>query len=361
MKPANNCIYCPEPAGSLEHPLPAAFGEFQGAPYLHDRICRQCNNRRLGILDEQLARCGPEAFFRKLYGVQGRSTHNKVNPFERGSAGGRRLDLRATDAKLGIEVALECEKGTYRQMRQIVFVEKSGKTHHLPIREGTTPEQLRADFQRLGVTQPCEDVQMFCGPEEKDWVERLIKETWPSVTFGEGNLASTSDDGAVGTVGPTDRYFRAIAKMGFHYFLTQFPEYSGHESMFSDIRRFILEDGKGVDRANDFVGRRQHPLLGEMLTGARPAGWRAHVLCAEIKPGECLAHVQMFVSEDWPAPAYTIRLARDAALVGCRPAGHAYMYYQDGPKGKYSGEALSLGTTRADFPAPPLAPVIASP
>lgn len=360
MRSANACIYCPEPADSLEHPLPAAFGEFVGAPCLQDRICRQCNTR-LGVLDEQLARCGPEGFFRRLYGVQGRSTHDKVNPFERGSAGGHRLDLRATDAKLGIEVALECESGTYRQLRQIVFVEQSGRTHHLPIREGITPEQLRADFQRLGVTQPCEDVHMFCGPEEKDWVERLIKETWPSVTFGEGNAASTSHDGAVGTVRLTDRYFRAIAKMGFHYFLTQFPEYSGHEPVFSNIRQFILEDGKGVDRANDFVGKRQHPLLGEMLNPAvRPDGWRAHVLCAEIRPGACLAHVQMFVSEDWPAPAYTVHLASDAAIVHLRAAGHAYLYYEGGPKGKYSGEASILATTRADFAAPPPAPVVTS-
>src|SRR5437879_12512785 len=39
----------------------------------------------------------------------------------------------------------------------------------------------------------------------------------------------------------------------------------------------------------------------------------------------------------------------------CFPSRLPLIYYQDGPEGKYSGEALSLGTTRADFPAPPLA------
>jgi hypothetical protein len=158
-----HCIYCSESPDSLEHPLPVAFGEFRDAPHLEDRICKQCNNR-LGLLDEQLTRCGPEALFRRFYGIQGRSTHEKVDIFERGSAGGQRLDLRARDNALGIDVLLEIENGTARQMRQIVFVEKSGKTHHLPIRAASTPEQLRAAYNQLGVVQPCEDVRNFLRP-----------------------------------------------------------------------------------------------------------------------------------------------------------------------------------------------------
>lgn len=353
-----SCIYCSETPDSLEHPLPAAFGEFRDAPHLEGQICKKCNGC-LGLLDEQLTRCGPEALLRRFYGVQGRSTHESVNVFERGSAGGHRLDLRAKDNALGMDVLLEIENGTARQMRQIVFVEKSGRTHHLPIREGSSPEQLRAAFNRLSVVQPCEDVRIFCGPEEKKWVERLIKETWPSATLGEGNLGSTTYQGAVGTVVLTDRYFRAVAKMGFHYFLTQFPEYTGHEPMFSEIRQFILQGGGGVDRANEFIRERAHALLDEMLTpGVRPNGWRAHLLCAEIKPGECLAYVQTFVTENWKAPIYAIRLARDAAIVDCRAAGHAYMYYGNGQEGNFSGDALRLESTRADGPAPPLAPVV---
>jgi hypothetical protein len=136
--------------------------------------------------------------------------------------------------------------------------------------------------------------------------------------------------------------------------------------MFSEIRQFILEEGGGVDRANAFIGKRQNALLNEMLTpGVRPDKWRAHVLCAEIRPGECLAYVQTFLTEDWPAPIYAVRLAHDAAIVDCRAAGHAYMYYGDGysddrQEGNFSGDALRLETTRADWPPPPLAPVIMS-
>jgi hypothetical protein len=355
------CLYCPATGDSVEHVLPAALGEFRDAPNLEDRVCTPCNNTRLGVLDEQLARCGPEALLRRFYGIQGREKHESVNVFERGSAGGHRLDLRSMDKALGVEVALEIENGQARQMRQIIFVEKSGKTHHLPIRKGCTPEQLRAAYDRLGVVKPCEDVRVFHAPDEKDWVEALILQTWPSVTFGEGIRGSTMYQGAVGTVVLTNRYFRAVAKIGFHYFLTQFPEYTGHEQMFSDIRQFILDDAAGVDLANLFVGKREHALLGEMLTpGVRPHGWRAHVLCGETRPGECLAYVQTFVTEDWPAPIYAVWLAQDAGIVDCRATGHAYMYYGDGPEGRFAGDALSLEDTRADWPPPPLTPVVMS-
>lgn len=98
-----------------------------------------------------------------------------------------------------------------------------------------------------------------------------------------------------------------------------------------------------------------------MLTpGMRPDGWRAHVLFAETRPGECIAYVQTFLSEDWPAPIYAVRLAQDAAIIDCRATGHAYMYYRNGPEGNYAGETLKLETTRAEWEPPPFAPVIMS-
>jgi hypothetical protein len=312
----------------------------------------------LGILDEQLARCGPEGFFRKFYGVQGRTTHEKINPFERGSAGARRLDARAVDPKLGFEVAFEHQNGAFRQLRQIVFVEKSGRAHHLPIRDGTTPEQLLAAYKGLGVTAPF-DTHVFFDPEEQPWVEALIRATWPSVTLGKSSLSSTNYEELVVNFELTERYFRAIAKIGFHYFLTQFPRYYGDEPMFSSLHQYILDGGGGIDRANEFIGLRQTPLLGEMLDPkARPDGWQAHVLCCEIRPGVCCAYLQMFLSEDWPPPIYAINLANDPDISLTEAFGHAYIYFTGGAKGKYCGEVHSLATTRAEFPPVRPSPVV---
>src|SRR5438552_17292520 len=158
------CLYCPNEAYSLEHPLPAAFGEFKDAPFLENRVCTPCNNKRLGVLDEQLTRCGPEAVLRRFFGVQGRATHEKVNPHYRGSAGGRRLEMKAYDTEIGMEVELEALHGQVRQSRQIVVLEASGKMHQLPIPPDLRdPEVLRASYLQLGVTELV-DTRVVCYP-----------------------------------------------------------------------------------------------------------------------------------------------------------------------------------------------------
>lgn len=360
MSGFRQCLYCSSPANSIEHVLPAAFGEFAAAPVLENRVCDICNNRRLGVLDEQLARCGPEGFFRRWYGIEGRPHHDKVNPFYRGSAGGSRQEFSAWDPVWGVEVNLEVENGQARQLRELIFVEGSGKTHHLPIREDATAERLLQSFKDLGVAKPFES-RLSCDPEERVWIEPLLKRAWPTVEFGESTQGSRVFEGAVGKVQLNDRYFRAFAKVGFHYFLTQFSNYSGHELIFSRLRRFVSEDAAGpVTRANEFIGVRQHPLLGEMLNPAvRPDGWRAHILCAEVTPTGCFAHVQMFLSEDWAARTYTINLAADlGSATGA--AGHIYLYYPDGPRGRFSGDAERLRTTRATFVPPLPLPAVAS-
>lgn len=242
----------------------------------------------------------------------------------------------------------------------MIFFGEDGSVHHLPIREDATPEKLRDAYDRLGVKNPI-DVRMICGPDEWDWVEKLVRDTSSTTATVTqlGEMSRTYNGGAV-TIRLSDRYFRAVAKMGFHYFLTQFPEFSFAESNFAELRQFILED-RPVVEANRFVRKRNHPLIGEMLTpGTRPAGWRAHVLAAEIKGGQCLAHVPTFLTEDWPAPIYKVFLGGAPDTSDCA-AGHLYAYYQDGPKGKFAGRAYDLTAARVAIAVPPLTPVIREP
>jgi hypothetical protein len=350
------CLYCPRLPKSIEHPLPAAFGEFENAPLLHDRICRECN-RRLGQLDEQLARCGPEGFLRQFYGIKGRPPKGEpVNPFLRGSAGGRRLVMKSFDQNLGMDVLLAIEKGVPRQLPQVIFV-KDGQVHHVPLSKNTTPDQLRDSYNQLGLAQP-EQTHFVCDQEEMVWVEPLLHAAWPETTHDLKGETATTYNGATVDIMLTNRYFRAVAKIAFHYFLTQFPQFTGHEPVFDDIRAYILDEDHKVERANDYVGERMLPLVGEMLpSGSRPKGWKGHVLAAEIKNGACVGHVQMFLSEDFPARTYTVSLASRADAPECG-SGHLYAYYEDGPQGRYAGETHSLEWTRVEVSVAPLRPVV---
>ena len=357
----NKCLYCPAEADSLEHVLPAAFGEFRDAPNLDGYICGPCNNERLGRLDEQIARCGPEGLLRKFYDVKGRAEHAKVNPFARGSAGGRRIEFSTFDREFGVKVNLEIENGVVRQMRQLIFVETvSGKTHNLPLREGMTASQVREGMARLGIVEPFETRASF-DPHEQELVEGLIKEVCPTVTFSESKPLSNTIETPEAKFELGERYYRAIAKIGFHYFLTQFRKYTGHEEIFSRIRQFIYEDtDKPIEHVNEFIAVRQGSFFQEVLNlDARPEDWRAHFLAAEVRAGTCAAHVQLFMTEDYAGSIYEITLASDSAIDGRESFGHKYLYYPDGKQKRFSGDAKPLKTIIAARTFPPPEPVVA--
>ena len=80
------------------------------------------------------------------------------------------------------------------------------------------------------------------------------------------------------------------------------------------------------------------------------------MLAAEIKNCVCLAHVQLFLSEEFPARTYTVTLAPTAD--GDGGGGHLYAYCEGEPHGKYAGEAHQLEWTRIDLTPTPLRPVV---
>jgi hypothetical protein len=297
------------------------------------------------MLDEQLARCGVEGFFRKYYGIVGRKEHDSVNPFMRGSAGGRRIDATTFDSSAGREVAIEIRNGQATQLCAMTLIEEtSGKSHHIPLHRAMTADQLRTAFDRCQVIAPFKSALAYY-PHERAWIERLLHEVWPTVTFPEeGTLFSNIIERPLLKFQVTDRYHRAFAKMGFHYFLSQFPRFNGHEELFTSIRQFIVEDtDDSQSRANDFIVQRETPLLSPFAMGLTPPdGWRAHVLAAEIRPGVCVAHVQMFVTCDWNSPIRTIILAKSESFTTHEAAGHIFQYYVNGTEDGYSGEAKSL-------------------
>lgn len=356
------CLYCDAEGDTHEHVIPAAFGEFQGAPALAAPVCALCNNERLNHLDQQVARCGPEGFMREFYGVKGREHHTRVNPFARGSAGGRRLEFSTFDREVGVEVNLELQDGVVTQMCELILVEKeTGKSHHFPLTESTTAEHLRLAIRARAIPEPFE-ARLSCHPHERPWVEKLLNEHSPGITFSEPKLMSHVIETPAVKFQLGERYFRGLAKIGFHYFLTQFPAYTGSEDLFSSIRSFIREEtSEPVRRVNDLLQMRNHPLLQPMLNpDLRPGGWRAHVLAAEIRPGGvCVAHIQMFLTEENPGLIYTVKLGEDPALVDLAAHAHLYRYFPDGKHGRFLGEASELPAIRVAMEFPPATPAVA--
>jgi hypothetical protein len=89
----------------------------------------------------------------------------------------------------------------------------------------------------------------------------------------------------------------------------------------------------------------------------RPGGRVAHVLCAEIGE-ELLAYVQLFVCKDCRAPVYTVRLGTNPGSEILYATGRVYKYFEEGQRGRFSGEARALDVSHAAVEPPPLKPVI---
>jgi len=355
------CLYCSEEPRSEEHPLPAAFGEFINAPTLKDRICGRCNSERIGILDEQYVRCGPEGLLRKRYGIEGRGHHERVNPFYRGSAGGRRIEFLAWDEALQCEVNVELLGGNEgRQLCELILKEKAGQTHHVALKPEMTSKELLNIVAGLKIAGECESRITF-DPATEHWVPELIKKAWPAASMSEGTLGATKFQGGVAKFQVTDRFYRAIAKIGFHYFLTQFPRYTGHEAIFSDVRSFIIEDSKELvpARVNQFIGVRPYPLATPMSDPrVRPNGWIGHLVCAEVREGACLAHYEPFISPEGRLMARTIHLGRDQTAGDYAVQAHLHRYFGQSKRGRFSGEALLVLPQGLNLAPAPLSPEI---
>jgi hypothetical protein len=350
-----HCLYCNEVPETEEHPLSAALGEFSGTPTLINRICKQCNERRIGLLDEQFVRCGPAAVLRKRFGIEGREHHQKVNPFYRGSAGGRPIRYLSWDESFGCEVLIELIGGNEaRQLSQLIVKGQVGPHHHIPLTHTMTRQALGQAIADLKLTAPLE-ARLICDPATEQWAVDLFRQLWPDFPLPDSTKGASMFQGGIIQFQTTSRYFRAIAKIGFHYFLTQFPDYSGHETIFSEIRDFIIDDAPEFlpARINQFIGVHQSPLT------PNSNGWVGHLLCAEIRDGDCLAHFEPFVTASGRLRAFMVRLAEDPEAKDSAIRSHIHLYYAQGKVGRYSGDALEIRPDQLNLGISSCEPVIA--
>jgi hypothetical protein len=350
-----HCLYCSEVPETEEHPLSAALGEFSGAPTLKNRICKGCNERRIGLLDEQFIRSGPAAVLRKRFGIGGREHHQKVNPFYRGSAGGKPIRFLSWDESLRCELLIELTGGNQgRQLVQLILRGQSGPPHHIALTPAMTAQYLRQEIAALNLTFPLPEVRLIYDPATEEWAADLFRQLWPGTPLPETTMGATRFQGGIIQFQTTSRYYRAIAKIGFHYFLTQFSNFSGHESIFSEIRDFIIDDAEGFlpARINQFIGVHRSPL------SPPSSGWIGHLLCAEIREGACLAHFEPFVTQSGRMRAFMVRLAFDPEAEDSAVRSHLHLYYAQGKVGRYSGDAVEIRPDQLNLGVLSCAPVI---
>jgi hypothetical protein len=337
-----NCIYCGAADLTEEHPLPRGLGKFSGYVPLAGRLCNRCNGI-CGQLDEQLCRCGSEAFFRKFLGISGRQGHDDVNSFYRGSSRGRRLEMFGTNHETGEEKELELVgPDSVRELRCVKLVAEDDSEHTVPITDGMTAEQLRKKVNDLGF-KFFKHPDISAAPEEIQWVESLFdgfkieaKAQWVQPTgpimYGPFTIKFTV----------TDRYFRAIAKIGFHYFLTKFPRFRGDESCFSGIRNFIMTECP-LDAIGRFVTTSQEQFAYQLRAGDRLSVW-GHLLAVESDYTGFRAKVQLFVGPQSRSIVHAVNIGKNPSPIHYSEAyGDFFAYFPIEKRGEFDGDVSELG------------------
>lgn len=317
--------------------MPFGLGEFEDFPTLRNSVCGGCNNL-IGALERHLCRgASPESFYRRIVGVKGRKGHKPHNPFTEGVGGYDPISVHIPDPESGDSILWEfLGPGEVRQVPQVVL-RGDGGSCSIRISVDTGPDELTRSIEATGF---CTDqiAYALASYDEQGWVARLLKGVGKAVKFPEKQRPPFRISDWVKVdyqVGP--EYFRAVAKIALHYWLTAVPEVRGDEAELEPIRSYILRDGP----VESFVRQRKSRIL------AQVPPYYVHVLAVKWEPSHVLAHLQFFLGQDNPNPiAFRVKLA-DRLPRSVSPSGsvgHVFTYFPQGPRGRYSGEAISLTT-----------------
>ncbi len=237
------------------------------------------------------------------------------------------------------EVHLQLVKGS-RQGRvlgvdyipQIILYTESGKVHHVLLTQMEHPEDLRTRIGQLNIGKITR-VSLVAPEADRERVER-VSSIFPELGQSQWENLPTSGQTFTRTeFEVTDKYFRAIAKVGFHYILKHFRHFRGDEDIFARIRNFIMNGGP----IQEYVNWTDKQLIEQFKNGYCPTTF-GHVILGRANEHFIWAKLQFFVGPDTLPLVYTVAIARNKPLlIYDLTSGHQFSYYEDGPKDGFAG------------------------
>jgi hypothetical protein len=320
------------PLSKNEHYLPRALGNFKNNEPLVDRICDDCQHV-CSQLEDVFAHNSPEAFFREMVGRVGRKNKQGKNIFYEPTWGIPPLAVLGRHPGHDFEILWEMVGDhACAPLSQLVFISNDGKSTQLPFRPGRwTVERIQEILRVRGVTAD-HIVAVGNTDEEHAEMKALTDVLSPKGKEREvAQLVNGADIDGEMKAEISEKYVRAIAKVGFHYFLKYFPHFTGLEPEFDDIKRFIYE-GR-VDRL--IVRPGDEPFLRDLQQkGARLNKW-CHLLSAESKESGIEARIQFFAGPEVNPIVWSVVITEKPSK-HIQFTGHVFAYFDEAKDG-YDG------------------------
>jgi len=347
------CVYCgvvQEAPFKREHVIPRGIGTFRdegGNEFiLTDKVCSICNNE-LGICEGELCYAGPEAMFRRMAGIKGRSRKEKNNPFysNRYSREPIRLEGRFRDSDFPALFEIDPHTGLMRDCSQMVFINPtSGQWEHIRLEKGMKKEDLVAEIKRKAGRTDIEFNILYDEKLDVGWLKPLLGDDYNRITLvkeGQADYHEKIDTTGIFTI--TEKHHRAIAKIAFNYMMVQrVCGISGYEYEFEAVRNFIRY-GKG--HPNDFVRLTNEHVLENADIGWRPGEYGHIVTCSVNKIVYSCVH--LFTGK-LSHGTYKVRLGRSPyTLIQCSDTVAHWFRITSRPKDdKDSGEIIPVTVIR---------------
>ncbi len=343
------CIYCGKSENLCEaHIVPESLGKFKNLPKQKKLICSKCDHE-IGKAEEQLAKCSMEAIFKAHLNIKGKKKHKSGSPFHRRHAGQGPIELKAPFPGTNYEVLVEPlgDGKNVQPLPQLVLLDSKGDYDCIRL---SNPKEITVEYLKNAINKlPLEKGRLRVETvgmtnEEIDYIFDLLKKIGGFINEEPPSFLEKQFYPKVPVHGPIRvdvRYFRAIAKIGFHYFLQYTECFSGHEDCFEPLRQFI-KSGEG--KIEQFILQQRGNLVSDLNYGFRPK-YYGHFLIGDFRKNAATVYVQLFIGRDSNPPYYKITLATNCFHIKLEDEtfGHFFCYYPPENRSQYTGEIQRLG------------------
>lgn len=335
------CIYCKvREADAREHYLPQCLGRFENFEPLLDRLCNTCNHEIGGELEREFCRRSPEAVLRSIHWIKGqqRGGQNKrrARIYQPEKIGGRHMYMFGLDED-GRNILWQTgeQPGTVKEISQVVILDADDNAvEHIAIpTEITTGRELVEILFNKRDATIIDKALLIAASGDEERIQALFAEINCNIPMQRRKGGIVPQQFFKGEVTPV--YFRALAKIGFHYALKYIPTIKGNEGAFRALRDFIRH---GTGAASQF--------LCSCETVSNPAGPPGHVLAAIAAPDSpMVVNMQFFAGCKTALPQWRLILGDNPTVFFVEQAQvsvHFFAYTQLDDGQLKGGEVVAL-------------------
>jgi hypothetical protein len=344
------CLYCgvAKPKWAKAHVVPRLMGTFANQPTLLRRVCANCD-RELGDCEAVLAKCTIEAVLLKHIGIVGRHKH-RPSPFRRGHSG--QPPIRMTGVVPGYEHKVRTEPiGDSRNvdiLPQLVLTDRQGNREEIVIENpgciSLAEWRILLDKCLDGKVKNIDAIGL--SDEQFALIVRVLHGIGLTFDLPDQTSIQPFQGTALvrGSVTYDARYFRALAKIAFHYLLVHSQLFDGSEEEFDSIRRFIRY-GQGCE--GDFVMKGNGPIAYDPSGRDRPP-YYGHVLRTDVSLRTIAVRVLLFTGRDYKPDWYNVTLSRKEhpIVLPSEEFGHYYKYLEPEERTQYDGVIETLAVAQ---------------